>query len=393
MIYLDHHATTPIDPAVLDAMMPYLSERFGNAASTQHNYGKHAAAAVGTARAQVGGLIGAEAQAITFTSGATESINLALRGLMAHEQRRGDHMITAKTEHPAVLETCRDLEAKGCALTVLDVDCTGHISLEELRAAMTDDTAVVSIMAANNEIGTIHEIAGIGEICRAAGVFFHCDAAQAVGRIPIDVDAMRIDILSASAHKLYGPKGAGMLYCRRRDPRVRLAPLVTGGGHERGLRPGTMNVPAIVGFGAACALAAGRIDDDITRVAALRDLLQALLLDAVPDVTVNGDQANRLPGNLSISIRGLDGARLLRELPQVALSTGSACSSAVAKPSHVLRAIGVDAELTMGSIRFGLGRSNTASEIETAAAAVIAAIASVRHLPETDEDEPVSCMS
>jgi cysteine desulfurase len=391
MIYLDHHATTPIDPAVLEAMMPYMTGQFGNAASTQHNYGKHAAAAVGKAREQVGRLVGAEPQAITFTSGATESINLALRGLMTHDQRRGDHIVTARTEHPAVLETCRDLEANGCRLSVLDVDGSGHVDLEALRSVIADDTAVVSIMAANNEIGTIHDIAGIGAVCREASVFFHCDAAQALGRVPINVNEMHIDILSGSAHKLYGPKGAGMLYCRRRDPRVRLTPLLTGGGHERGLRPGTINVPAVVGFGAACDIAGERMNDDCIRIAALRDSLQDLLLTALPDATVNGDQGNRLPGNLSLSVPGVDGARLLRTLPDVALSTGSACSSAVAKPSHVLRAIGVDADLTMGSIRFGLGRGTTSDEVETAAAMVIEAVAVARQFTDIDKDEPVSC--
>ena len=369
MIYLDAHATTPVDPRVLDAMLPLFRDQVGNASSLDHAAGRRTKEAVEAARRQVAAAIGASHKDIVFTSGATEADNLAIKGVAEAASDRGDHIVTVATEHRAVLDTCRHLEARGCRLTVLPVDGEGLIDLAALDAAIGPATILVSVMAANNEIGVLQPLAAIGRVTRARGVLFHTDAAQAFGRIPIDVNAMGIDLLSISAHKIHGPQGVGALYVRTRQPTVRLAPLFDGGGHERGLRPGTLNAPGIVGLGAAAALAAADMAAEAIRLAALRDRLLAGLRETIEGVLVNGSLEHRLPHNLNVSIDGTD-ETLASRLDGLAVSAGSACASGTIEPSYVLRALGVPAARAHGTLRFGLSRFTTADEIDRAIAIV-----------------------
>ena len=369
-IYLDNQATTPVDPRVLEAMLPFFREDFGNAASRTHSFGWAAEAAVDRAREQIAELIHADAREIIFTSGATESDNLAIKGVAALWRDRGGHLITQATEHHAVLDSCRALERRGFNVTVLPVDRYGQVEPETVSAAMREDTLLVSIMAANNEIGTIQPLEKIGAICRARNVLFHCDAAQAVGKLPIDVESHGIDMLSISAHKLYGPKGVGALYVRSR-PRVRLVAEIDGGGHERGMRSGTLNVPGIVGLGTACELARAEMAAEGARLRRLRDRLKTRLFGGMDDIYLNGHPEKRLDGNLNVSFEGVDGESLMVGLGEIALSSGSACTSASLEPSYVLRAVGVPNRLAESSIRFGIGRFNTEAEIDLAAGRVI----------------------
>jgi cysteine desulfurase len=367
MIYLDAHATTPVDPRVLDAMLPLLRDQAGNASSLDHAAGRRTKEAVEAARRQVAAVIGASHKDIVFTSGATEADNLAIKGVAEAARDRArhivPHIVTAATEHRAVLDTCRHLEARGLRLTVLPVDAEGLIDLAALDAAIRPDTVLVSVMAANNEIGVLQPLAAIGRLTRARGVLFHTDAAQAFGRIPLDVAAMGIDLLSISAHKIHGPQGVGALYVRTRQPTVRLAPLFDGGGHERGLRPGTLNAPGIVGLGTAAALAAADMAAESMRLAALRDRLLAGLRAALDGVHVNGSLEHRLPHNLNVSIDGTD-ETLASRLDGLAVSAGSACASGSIEPSYVLRALGVPASQAHGTLRFGLSRFSTDDEID-----------------------------
>jgi cysteine desulfurase len=372
-IYLDYQATTPLDPRVLEAMLPYLTERFGNAASAAHAFGWEAEAAVKVARGQVATALNAHPDEIVWTSGATEAINLAIKGVA--EAAHGRHLVTLATEHPAVLDTCRALEARGFAVTYLPVDEQGVVEPAAVAAALRTDTCLVSVAHANNEIGTVQDIAAIGKLVRAAGALFHVDAAQTFGKLPIDV--AEIDLLSLSAHKLYGPKGVGALYVRRRNPRVRLASQIHGGGHQRGMRSGTLNVPGIVGLGVATELAMAEMATEAPRLAALRDRLWQRL-QVLEHVKLNGHPARRLPGNLNVSFAQAPADAVLARLPELALSSGAACSSASLEPSHVLRAIGVPDELAKCTLRFGLGRPTTAEDIEAVADAVIAAVTTVR---------------
>ena len=376
-IYLDNNATTPIDERVLNAMLPYLKDRFGNAASRTHTFGWHAEDAVDLAREQIASLINAQPKDIVFTSGATESDNLAIKGVVA--AAKNPHIITQATEHHAVLDSCRALEREGVSVTVLPVDSHGMTDPSDIANAITDNTALVSIMAANNEIGTCQAIEEIGAICRAKNIYFHTDAAQAIGKYPLDVEAMHIDLLSISAHKLYGPKGAGALYVRSR-PRVRLVGQIDGGGHEKGMRSGTLNVPGIVGLGEACALAQKHIETEAKHSENLRHRLQKHLFNALPQIQLNGHPEQRLPGNLNISFAGVDGESLLMSLRDVALSSGSACTSASLEPSYVLKAIGVSNDMAQCSIRFGIGRFNTEAEIDYVAERVIKEVNRLREI-------------
>ena len=378
-IYLDNQATTPIDPRVLDAMLPYFTEHFGNPHSDSHAYGHNAAAAVERARGAVARLIGADPREIVFTSGATEANNLALKGAArfarAHPSAGRpprDHIVTLATEHKCVLESVAALEREGFATSVLPVEPDGRVSLDRVAAAFGERTLLVSVMAAHNEIGVIQPLAEIGALCRARGVLFHTDAAQAFGKIPLDVEAMRIDLMSISGHKIYGPKGIGALYVRRR-PRVRLEPLIDGGGQERGLRSGTLPAPLCVGLGEAAALAAGAMEAEAARLKKMRDRLQQTLLRRVPGVHVNGDREHRLPGNLNLSFPGLTALALIEACPSLAISTGSACTSAAVEPSYVLRALGLSEALANASIRLGLGRFTTEAEVDFAIEALAAA--------------------
>lgn len=379
-IYLDNHATTPVDPRVLAAMLPCFTEQFGNAASRSHAYGWAAEQAVETARAQVASLLGATAKEIVFTSGATESNNLALKGVAEALQANGRHIITQATEHKAVLDTCAHLGRQGCQITILSVDRDGLVSPEQVRAALRDDTILVSIMAANNEIGVLQPIAEIGAICRERGVLFHSDAVQAAGKIPLDMKALPVDLLAISAHKMYGPKGVGALYVRRGGRRIPLTAQMDGGGHEHGRRSGTLNVPGIVGLGAACALAQQEMAEESARLRRLRDRLKSQLEAALSDVAVNGAMEPRLPGNLNMLFRGVEGEALMMALDDVAVSSGSACTSDAMEASHVLRAIGRSDDEAHSSIRFGLGRFTTEGEIDAAAARVIACVQQLREL-------------
>jgi cysteine desulfurase len=368
-VYLDHHATTPLDPRVLDTMLPYFAERFGNPHSAQHAYGWAAEQAVDVARAQVAVLIGALPEEIVFTSGATEANNLAIRGAVRAGDRR--HIVTCVTEHPCVLETCRALGRDGFEVTELPVQPDGLIDPGALRSALRPATALVSIMTANHEIGVLQPLAEIGQLCRGRGILLHADAAQAAPWIPIDVAALGIDLMSLSAHKLYGPKGIGALYVRRG---VRLLPLFAGGGQERGLRPGTVPTPLCVGFGTACALAQAELGAQAARVRALRDRLYGGLHQAMPEIRLNGAVAPRLPNNLNLCLPGIDAEDLLAELPELALATGAACASATHQPSSVLRALGLSDEAIQGSIRIGLGRTTTAGEVEFALDRLVGAV-------------------
>lgn len=386
-IYMDNQATTPLDLRVLESMMPWLTTKFGNAASRSHSFGWEAEAAVDHARQQVATLIGASPKEIVFTSGATESDNLALKGIAEQYRERGNHVITQVTEHKAILDTCHRLEKSGCRVTYLPVNTDGLINLDDLRRAIDDATILVTIMAANNEIGVIQPIAEIGQICRERKVFFHSDAVQAAGKIPLNVDAMHIDALSLSAHKLYGPKGVGALYVRRRNPKVEIAEQINGGGHERGMRSGTLNVPGIVGFGKACEIAAQEMASEAEHLRRLRDRLRDRLESALDQVRVNGtiDPEQRLPGNLNMSFAGVEGEALLMGLSDVALSTGSACTSAALEPSYVLRALGLGDEIAHSSLRFGLGRFNTEAEIDYTADRLIEVVQNLRELSPTYE--------
>jgi cysteine desulfurase len=373
MIYLDNHATTRTDPRVVAAMLPYFTEIYGNAASVSHRFGWEAAESVEKAREQVARAIGAEAREIIFTSGATESNNLAIKGLAYASQRRGNHLITAASEHRAVLDPVKRLAREGWKVTVLPCDEYGSVSADAVASAITEQTVLVSIMAANNEVGTLNPVIEIGRVCHERGVVFHTDAAQAIGKVPVDVHADGIDLLSLCAHKFYGPKGIGALYVRRRDPQVRLQPLLDGGGHERGLRSGTVPVALVVGLGAAIELAVNVREDEATQVLDLRERLHAGIVDRVADTRLNGHPTRRLPGNLNLSFAGVDGEALMMAMRDVAVSSGSACSSANPEPSHVLLAMGLDEDLARASLRFGVGRFNTAAEIATAIEAVAAA--------------------
>ena len=364
-VYMDNHATTPVDPRVLEAMFPYFGEEFGNAASRSHGFGWDAEKAVDTGREQIGRLINAKAKEIVLTSGATESDNLAIKGVVEFYRDKGNHVITAATEHKAVLDTCKALERKGLAtVTYLCVDRYGRVDPEDVRRAITDKTVLVSIMYANNEIGTIQPLAEIGKITRERGVLFHSDATQGVGKVPVDVEAMGIDLMSFTAHKIYGPKGVGGLYVRSRNPRVRLAPMMDGGGHERGMRSGTLNVPGIVGLGKACALCGENMTSESERILRLREKLRQGITSELDEVYLNGHPLQRLPGNLNLSFAFVEGESLLMGLKDIAVSSGSACTSATLEPSYVLKALGVGEDLAHTSIRFGLGRFNTDEEVE-----------------------------
>jgi len=363
-IYLDNHATTQVDPRVLERMLPYFTEKFGNAASRNHSFGWEAEEAVETARAEVAGLVKAEAKEIIFTSGATESDNLAVVGVAEFYKEKGNHIITTGIEHKAILDTCHMLESKGFEVTYLKVDAQGRIDLDELADAIGDKTILVTLMAANNEIGTLHPLAEIGRITREKGVLFHTDATQGVGHMDIDVEAMNIDLASYTAHKIYGPKGVGALYVRRRKPRVRLTPIIHGGGHERGMRSGTLNVPGIVGFGAAARLMVEEGAAERERVQALRDRLHEGITRELEFVHLNGHPTERHPGNCNLSFAFVEGESLLMGINEIAVSSGSACTSASLEPSYVLRTLGVGDDLAHSSIRFGVGRFNTEEEID-----------------------------
>lgn len=383
MIYLDHHATTPLDPRVLSAMTPYLTGRFGNAASRSHQFGWEAAQAVDEARRQIARLIGASPEEIVFSSGATESNNLALKGVAEAYAGQGDHIVTCAIEHKAVLDVCRSLEQRGARVTRVPAGRDGLVDPGEVEAAIGERTVLVSIMYANNEVGTLQPVAEIGRICRERGVLFHTDAAQAVGKVPVNVVADRIDLLSISAHKLYGPKGVGALYVRRRDPRVRLSAQMDGGGHERGIRSGTLNVPGIVGLGEACAICEQEMGNESARLHRLRDRLRAKLETELDDVRVNGSMEHRLPHNLSMSFAGVEAESLMMGIGGVAVSSGSACTSAVMEPSYVLKAMGLSDEAAYSSLRFGLGRFNTEEEVDCAAASIVEAVGKLRELKGT----------
>jgi cysteine desulfurase len=363
MVYMDYHATTPVDPEVFQAMAPYFTDKFGNAASRQYRLGWDAQHAVEQARVEVARLIGADAKEMVWTSGATEANNLALKGLLEAVSASRDHVVTVVTEHKSVLDTCKRLERCGCRVTVLPVDGDGQVDLEVLRASVTERTAAVSVMAANNEIGVLAPLAAIAAIAHEQGALVHTDAVQAAGKVPFDVNAAGIDLASLTAHKLYGPKGVGALYVRRKNPRVTLAPLFDGGGHERGMRSGTLNVPGIVGFGRAAVLAERDMDDEAVRLLRLRTRLLDALRARIADVRVNGSLAARLPGNLNVSFPGVDGEALLISLCEnVAVSSGAACTAA--EPSHVLKALGLNVDLALASLRFGLGRWTTEEDVD-----------------------------
>ena len=379
-IYMDNHATSPMDPRVLEAMMPYFTTKFGNAASRNHSFGWEAEQAVETAREQIASLIGATAKEIIFTSGATESNNLAIKGIAEMYKERGNHIITQVTEHKAVLDTCKRLEKHGYRVTYLPVKADGLIDMEDLRRAMDEKTILVSIMAANNEIGVLQPIAEIGKLCHEKGVIFHTDGVQAVGKIPIDVQAMNIDVLSLTAHKIYGPKGVGALYVRRRNPRVQIAAQIDGGGHERGMRSGTLNVPGIVGLGKACAICQEEMATEAVRLQAMRDSLRAKLESHLDYVEVNGSWEHRLPGNLNMSFVYVEGESLLMGINDVAVSSGSACTSATLEPSYVLKALGLGDDVAHSSIRFGLGRFNNQAECDYVADKIIGIVKHLREL-------------
>lgn len=379
-IYLDNHSTTPCDPRVVETMLPYFSEKFGNAASRNHTFGWEAEEAVEKARKQIADLIHADAKEIIFTSGATESDNLALQGVVEMYREKGDHVITSATEHRAVIDTAKYLEKKGIKVTFLPVDKTGMVSPDDVRNAITDKTILISVMLANNEIGTINPVAAIGKVAKEKGVLFHCDASQGVGKIPVNVQEMGIDLMSFTAHKIYGPKGIGALYVRRRAPRVRLEPMMYGGGHERGMRSGTLAVPLIVGFGTACELCEQEMATESVRMAKMRDRLQEGIMSGMDEVYLNGHPTERLPHNLNISFAYVEGEALLMGVKEIALSSGSACTSATLEPSYVLRALGVGSDLAHSSIRFGLGRFNTDEEVEYTIDRMIKAVTHLREM-------------
>jgi cysteine desulfurase len=361
---MDYHATTPVDPRVLETMMPFFHDQFGNAASRNHAFGWTAEAAVEKARGQVANLIGANVKEIIFTSGATESNNLAIKGVAEMYREKGNHVITCVTEHKAVIDTCKKLEKQGGRVTYLPVQKDGRISLDDLRAAITDKTILITIMTANNEIGVLQPVAEIGAIAKAKGILFHTDAVQAVGKIPFDVNEVKADLVSISAHKMYGPKGVGALFVRRRNPRVLLSEQISGGGHERGMRSGTLNVPGIVGIGKAAEIAKAEMGDESGRLRGLRDRLNAGLHKGLDEIYINGSMEHRLPHNLNVSFAYVEGESLLMGINDVAVSSGSACTSASLEPSYVLKALGAGDDLAHSSIRFGLGRWTTAEEVD-----------------------------
>ena len=381
-IYLDYQATTPMDPRVLEAMMPYFTHQFGNPHSRSHSYGWEAEEGVEKARGQVAKLIGADEKEVIFTSGATESNNLAIRGVAEFYKDRKNHIVTTVTEHRCVLDTCRHLEQQGFEVTYLPVQKNGLIDLEALRAAVTDKTVVVSVMAVNNEIGVIQPLAEIGKICREKKAFFHTDAAQAVGKIALDVEAMNIDLMSISGHKIYGPKGIGALYVRRK-PRVRLVPLIVGGGQERGFRSGTLPTPLCVGLGEAAEIAMNEMEGEAKRLAKLQARMLKGLQDRLPEIFINGDLEHRIPGNLNISFAYVEGESLMMGIKNLAVSSGSACTSASLEPSYVLRALGVEEEMAHTSLRIGLGRFTTEHEVDTAVDEL------VRHVNKLREMSPL----
>jgi len=379
-IYMDNHATTPVDPRVVEAMLPYFTNQFGNAASRNHPFGWEAEKAVETAREQIAALIHASPKEIIFTSGATESDNLAIKGVAEMYREKGNHIITMVIEHKAVLDTCKRLEKYGYQVTYLPVAKDGRIDLDDLRRAITPKTILISIMYANNEIGVLQPIEEIGRIAKEHKVLFHTDATQAVGKIPFDVEKFNVDLASLSAHKMYGPKGVGALYVRRKNPRVQVAPLIDGGGHERGMRSGTLNVPSIVGFGKACEIARAEMPAEMERMRGLRERLQNNLFSRLDEVYINGSMEHRLPNNLNISFAYVEGESLLMGINDIAVSSGSACTSATLEPSYVLKALGVGEDLAHTSIRFGLGRFNTDEEVDYVADRVVETVTRLREL-------------
>ncbi len=379
-IYMDNHATTQMDARVLEAMMPYFTTIYGNAASRNHEFGWEAEKAVDKAREQIASLIGATAKEIVFTSGATESNNLAIKGIAEMYAERGNHIITQAIEHKAVLDTCKRLEKNGVRVTYLPVKVDGQIDLDQLRDAITDKTILITIMYANNEIGVIQPVAEIAKIAKEKGVLFHSDAVQAIGKVPVNVIKDGIDVMSLTAHKMYGPKGVGALYVRRRNPRVQLTAQMDGGGHERGMRSGTLNVPGIVGLGAACEIAQKEMAEESKRLMALRDRLKDKLTSALDEVYINGSWEHRLPHNLNISFNYVEGESLLMGINDIAVSSGSACTSATLEPSYVLKALGAGDDLAHSSIRFGLGRFNTQEEVDYVADKVIDVVQKLREL-------------
>jgi cysteine desulfurase len=379
-IYMDNHATTPVDPRVLEAMMPYLTNVFGNAASRNHHFGWMAEEGVERGRDQVAKLIGATAKEIVFTSGATESDNLAIKGVAEMYREKGNHIITQVTEHKAVLDTCKRLEKYGYRVTYLPVQKDGLIDLDDLKRAIDDKTILVTIMAANNEIGVLQPIREIGKICREKGVLFHTDAVQAVGKVPFDVNKDNIDLASISGHKIYGPKGVGALYVRRKNPRVQLAAQIDGGGHERGMRSGTLNVPGIVGLGAACEICMLDMPEESKKLQALRDRLRDKILNNLDEVFINGSWEHRLPQSLNISFAYVEGESLLMGINDIAVSSGSACTSATLEPSYVLKALGTGDDLAHSSIRFGIGRFNTEAEVDYIGDRVVETVKRLREL-------------
>jgi len=376
-IYLDYQATTPCDPRVVEAMLPYFTEKFGNPHSRNHSFGWEAEEGVENARRQVASIIGADEKEVIFTSGATESNNLALKGVAHFHKGKKNHIITTVTEHKCILDSCRHLEMEGFKVTYLPVQQNGLVDLEQLKAAITDQTVLVSIMAVNNEIGVIQPLAEIGKICRARGVYFHTDAAQAVGKIPLDVNAMNIDMMSISGHKIYGPKGIGALYVRRK-PRVRLEALIHGGGQERGMRSGTLPTPLIVGLGEACAIAEKEMGAETERLKYLRDRMYNKIKEQLPEVFLNGDLEQRIPGNLNISFAYVEGEGLMMGIKDLAVSSGSACTSASLEPSYVLRALGVEEELAHTSLRLGIGRFTTEQDIDYAVEHIVQSVNRLR---------------
>jgi cysteine desulfurase len=380
-IYMDNHATTPVDPRVIEAMLPYFNAKFGNAASRSHVFGWTAEEAVSYAREQIAKLIGAESEReIVVTSGATESDNLALKGIADFYKDKGDHIITSVVEHKAILDSCKRLEKEGYRVTYLGVDKEGRVSPDDVKRAITDKTILVSIMLANNEVGTVNPIGEIGKITRERGVIFHCDAVQGIGKVPFDVQKMNVDLASITAHKMYGPKGVGGLYIRRSKPRVRLVAQMDGGGHERGMRSGTLNVPGIVGFGKAADIMIKDGPTENARILGQREHLRKRLTSALEETQLNGSLEHRLPGNLNISFAFVEGEAMMMAIKDVAVSSGSACTSASLEPSYVLRAMGVGEELAHSSIRFGIGRFNTDEEIDYVADLVISSVRKLRDM-------------
>lgn len=379
-VYMDNNSTTRTDPRVLEAMMPYFTEKFGNSASRNHAYGWETEEGVDLAREQVASIINASSKEIIFTSGATESNNLAIKGVAAMYKKKGNHIISTVTEHKAVIDTCMRLERDGCSVTFLPVDKYGIVSPQQVADAITDKTIIVSIMAANNEIGTVHPMKEIGAVCKAKGVLFHTDATQTVGKIPMDVEDMGIDLLSMTAHKMYGPKGVGALYVRRKDPRVRLDAMLDGGGHERGMRSGTLNVTGIVGMGMAAEICRKELHSESERLLKLRNRLHEGINSKLEDAYLNGHPIHRLPGNLNISFAFVEGEGLMMGIKDVAVSSGSACTSASLEPSYVLKALGLGDELAHSSIRFGLGRFNTEEEVDFVINDVVRAVNHLRDM-------------